>query len=639
MSPLLVLGVVYTLAALVLTAAAAYLLYRLCRASVRFVCGPDAPLAGGPKVRLLGLVAAAVVFLPTVAEAVPALLRFVGALFRAIPRTLLDSHREVAAECARECALRGTAALVEAPVRAVADAFARSGLASLDVGRIVLFFAAWGAASYLCRLALSVPGRGAAPTHAVVLAGAAQRQGTRSLRGIGRLLGRAFPHLQLYGPFAAVLAVGTYLSIASMVALPDLMAEVRTVDEVSPRRLQERLVGASREFTSAVPERDPLATVRQALAQRREGTSTLLPAADGGANGAAPAARVLTASLDTEPSPERPAWIDQLARDVAEYDRAREDLLKRQASLGDELRVWQQSYVHTAVTQYEVENLDRKGARQKGQQFVDIVSDFATQATRAEAALHNGQLLVNDFDNALYDWARAVGPWLVTADAEVSGEDYYLARMRIDSVLSEARRSTGNAALSLKIKSRKAMDEDLEGPVRWAAGWLIRTESLPLVLIVGMLGFGLLGSVSSSIVRDKRQRRRGEPPVPDLTRVVVRGASAAVVVFLMVMGGLTVFAAGSATPNPYMLLLTCLVAAVFGEDVWKATHEWFKERLETAMATTMQAGGPGGAAAAAGTVVSATVERTQAVEVVQATVETVSPPPGPPALPPAAPQK
>jgi hypothetical protein len=52
--------------------------------------------------------------------------------------------------------------------------------------------------------------------------------------------------------------------------------------------------------------------------------------------------------------------------------------------------------------------------------------------------------------------------------------------------------------------------------------------------------------------------------------VVVRGFSAAIVVFLL--GGLAIFSipqAGQAMePNPYALFLTCLAAAVFSQDVW-----------------------------------------------------------------------
>jgi hypothetical protein len=89
-----------------------------------------------------------------------------------------------------------------------------------------------------------------------------------------------------------------------------------------------------------------------------------------------------------------------------------------------------------------------------------------------------------------------------------------------------------------------------------------------------MLGFGLFGSASSSFIRHRAAKQEGLF-VADLIGVVIRGSSAAVVVFLAVEGGLSIFATGSSEPNPYVLLLTCLVAAVFSEKVW----DWAQEQL------------------------------------------------------------
>ena len=60
---------------------------------------------------------------------------------------------------------------------------------------------------------------------------------------------------------------------------------------------------------------------------------------------------------------------------------------------------------------------------------------------------------------------------------------------------------------------------------------------------------------------------------------MIRGFSAAVVVFLAVEGGLAIFAADRPEPNPYVLLLTCLVAAVFSEDVWEWAHKNLRDQL------------------------------------------------------------
>jgi len=107
------------------------------------------------------------------------------------------------------------------------------------------------------------------------------------------------------------------------------------------------------------------------------------------------------------------------------------------------------------------------------------------------------------------------------------------------------------------------------------AGWLLKARTMALVLIIGMLGFGLFGAAISSVVREEKTRQPEEPLVKDLASVVIRGLSAAVVVFLAVEGGVAIFTTNAPEPNPYVLFFTCLVGAVFSERVW----EWARERL------------------------------------------------------------
>jgi len=114
---------------------------------------------------------------------------------------------------------------------------------------------------------------------------------------------------------------------------------------------------------------------------------------------------------------------------------------------------------------------------------------------------------------------------------------------------------------------RPAVDTSL-GVFAPLFGWLLRTESRDLTLIVGLLGFGLFGAISSSFIRQESE---------STTRnIFVRGIWAAILVYLAVVGGLAVFAQGSAVPNPYAIYFTCFVAAVFSEDVWS----WAKSRQQ-----------------------------------------------------------
>jgi hypothetical protein len=157
------------------------------------------------------------------------------------------------------------------------------------------------------------------------------------------------------------------------------------------------------------------------------------------------------------------------------------------------------------------------------------------------------------------------------------------------------------------------------GPFQYVSGWLLKTDSMPLTLIVGMVGFGLLGAAASTFVREQTRRERREarrlrrlekqmmrrgmrdphltdemrkpgdgsqpihpvqPLVLNLPSVVIRGGSAAIVVFLGLMGGLSVLTQ-EADPNPYALLFTCLAGAVFSEKVWSWAEKRFGLNLDS----------------------------------------------------------
>jgi hypothetical protein len=117
------------------------------------------------------------------------------------------------------------------------------------------------------------------------------------------------------------------------------------------------------------------------------------------------------------------------------------------------------------------------------------------------------------------------------------------------------------------------------GPFGLVSRWLLQTKSIPLALITGMLGFGLLGSAIATFVRGGDRGRVSL--TAEVTSVLVRGLSAAVVVFLAVKGGLAIFSASENEPNAYVVFLTCLVGAVFSEDVWNWAHSKFLENLSS----------------------------------------------------------
>jgi len=135
------------------------------------------------------------------------------------------------------------------------------------------------------------------------------------------------------------------------------------------------------------------------------------------------------------------------------------------------------------------------------------------------------------------------------------------------------------------MPERRGLGSDL-GIFSFIASWILKTESSSLALIVGMFGFGLLGSASSTFIREKATRTAdasGGPLVSDLTGVIIRGLSAAILVFLAVEGGLAVFGVATATnpePNPFVVFFTCLIAAVFSDAIWIRARDWLQQNMQ-----------------------------------------------------------
>lgn len=110
------------------------------------------------------------------------------------------------------------------------------------------------------------------------------------------------------------------------------------------------------------------------------------------------------------------------------------------------------------------------------------------------------------------------------------------------------------------------------GVFRSMSGWLLATESMSLALIVGLFAFGLLGAIGSMFIRQRLKTNLDTDTgdlIPNLPAVLINGISSAIVVFLAVKGTVVIFTGTDAGLNPYVLFFTCLVAAVFSEDVWR----------------------------------------------------------------------
>jgi hypothetical protein len=100
---------------------------------------------------------------------------------------------------------------------------------------------------------------------------------------------------------------------------------------------------------------------------------------------------------------------------------------------------------------------------------------------------------------------------------------------------------------------------------------------MPVVIIVGVVGFSLLGATVSHAVHAGGEKLAAGLTLDELLAVVARGMTAAVVVFLASYGGLAVLGNSAGDPNPYVVFVTCLIGAVYSEDVWG----WARRRFFT----------------------------------------------------------
>ena len=116
------------------------------------------------------------------------------------------------------------------------------------------------------------------------------------------------------------------------------------------------------------------------------------------------------------------------------------------------------------------------------------------------------------------------------------------------------------------------------GPFGLLAKWLIDTNK-EMVLITGMLGFGLLGAGISSLIRDRKGVTSKVIVFDNNVRsTLVGGISASLVIFLSAKGGTAIISASEEVElNMYTLLFVCMIGAVFSESVWERAYKYINK--------------------------------------------------------------
>jgi hypothetical protein len=355
-----------------------------------------------------------------------------------------------------------------------------------------------------------------------------------------------------------ILALGTYLSLTAIIAIPVLQERIDTESSNKVKDLRnnlDQLIVSDEDFSKEFPA---------IIAKESEITGSEIY-------------KQLTYSAESTKS-EAKVPFDLIANNQS--DRLN-DLRKRWVNLIAKYKTAQNDQVQIAAETFEIGNKDRRGIRERDQQFLSIDvwyrrwrSQMIDNLRACRSAIERyGSLFLSQFESV-----GALASKSTAIDSNLLSNLLTQKSRTLEDTVSQAYKDCTATIPDEPVPSREEFGRYL-GIFGRAAEWLFKTESLPLVLITGLLGFGLLGSACASFIRNSGSRAPADALVPNLSSVVIRGASAAILVFLAVYGGLAVFAGSAATPNPYVVLFTCLAAAVFSEDAWAWVADRFRRDL------------------------------------------------------------
>lgn len=378
--------------------------------------------------------------------------------------------------------------------------------------------------------------------------------------------------------FIGILASALYLSVVAIVSVPSLLESTEIPDELRVDRLKQTLDSIEKEDGASVQDlsdQDPLnaldafllsspgaqpsadLALGEAATRKHRGTSAVPNLERGGATGLGSPSKVM----------------GQTRAQVSHFRNERDSLRNRLKILNLQSQAEERKDKFAALTAYQYGNVNRKGNRERVEHFSNLLTWFSDRTRKWDSEVADRTSYLGDFDNLLRGWSIEVQKGLTSQ----SGDGVKKAEGALENYFA--------AALPKPDRDGETPKPRPEIGSGWgyfrAFSWVARTESLPFGLIIGLLGFGLLGSASSTFVRQQTAQGNNELLVNNLAAVIIRGFSAAIVVFLGVEGGLSVFGSGSKEPNPYALFFTCLVAAVYSETIWKKVQKYIEESLES----------------------------------------------------------
>lgn len=380
-----------------------------------------------------------------------------------------------------------------------------------------------------------------------------------------------------------LLGLGLYLCIASILAVTTQGQPVVSNEAISPDTLRGnlqafQLTQAQLDAMSPLPSTDAFLSLRDGIKQHE--TS---PASQTAPDSKGSIQTVVAGGLPPQNS--APALVG-LALLMQE---AKTELYIMDSSLEQLQSTWKAAVRNVQEMQafefnrtlhvFVTDGAGSKSERETIQHFSELSAWYSHLISQNRGALSNCANSLQAASSTLVGYSLEQRHLLESSAVQGAAVKPETGRMRLDM---DGIKKNCMLILPDKPPRRSATGKFL-GTLEPYFRWLIALESMPLALIVGMLGFGLLGSLISTSVRERastgKDTLQRELIVEDLAGALIRGISATVVIYLSVAGGLAIFTRSASDPNPHVLLFVCFVAAVFSEDVWEWAHIQLKERL------------------------------------------------------------
>lgn len=281
-------------------------------------------------------------------------------------------------------------------------------------------------------------------------------------------------------------------------------------------------------------------------------------------------------------------------RDFTEVQRAFEDTGRMRDQLQLRIGTLQagsadafKSLINAAVTQYATETQSRLGTREAGRHYLEIYRWFQTVADQRNSYIHSCGVSLTRIDANRRDIRLIIDSLIASSSDQAVSEfdrrydqEVFRTRQLERTIGEEMANCSDYRSVSYTPPARAAFGTSL-GPVGSATRWLLATESMPVTLITGLVGFGLLGALVARFVR-KPETGEDEESIGEIATLVFSGFVAALVVYVAAYGGLAIVSEADGNPNPYIVFAACLTGAVYSSQVWEAARQRLARQTQIA---------------------------------------------------------